>query len=74
MDEFSEIITLLQKPSSILFIYLDTDESYLHNQSEGEIVIPPIGSIIYVSRSGKSYKVESITFDYQDLIIRLIQE
>lgn len=74
MDDFNEVVELLRKPRPILFVVLGTGCSYLHDQSEFEIIIPPIGSEVRLSLySEHSYTVESITIDSDDIVVRLAQ-
>lgn len=71
-ENFNEVVEMLKQVRGITFVVLGTGYSYYHDQSEFEIMIPPINSKI--EHNQRSYTVESISIDSQDIIVRLSQD
>ena len=75
-DSYSKLWNIanqLRVTDYVYFVDLDTGESYCHNQSEFQITIPSVGTIITleIRYSQEQYRVESVEWGVDDVTVRI---
>ena len=75
-DSYSKLWNIanqLRVADYVIFVDLDTDERYCHSQSEFQITIPSVGTIIIleIRYSQEQYRVESVEWGVDDVTVRI---